>query len=237
MSLTLLLTWLKSLTFKDYLKFAGVLLMCYGLYQGYQFAYHKGQQAEHAVMAPQLEKAQLAAKKEQDELKDYKEQYIRWVEQSQKAQEQFAKEQKQLQQSLTEQLKAAQKRAQQREVTPRDITNYITQADDAHCTVPLTFGLLHNQSIEGTPASSAGNVLPSTAASVQNAPSSLTLSQYAAVAAYNNSEAVRRGEIIALWERWYEETKAQFEKAQQPHQGQLPPLSAPQSTQTRAEHP
>lgn len=180
------------------------LLCCllFTLYKGYHWAYDRGS------VSRQSEIDQLTV-----DLTNERTRLTVWQRETKQANETFLAQQETLRQSLQTQLDEANLRAAQRKVEYRDVYKYITQADDAACPIPVNFGLLHNYSIEGTPPGTLDQ-LSDAAPGVSSAPSTLTLSQYLTVATHNNSEAVRRGDIIRQWEQWYDASKEQFEAAQ-----------------------
>ncbi len=180
------------------------LLCClaFTAYKGYRWAYERG------VVSRQDEIDQLT-----QDLNNERNRLTVWQKETKQANDTFIAQQAVLRQSLQVQLNEANLRAAQRKVEYRDVYKYITQADDAACPIPVNFSLLHNYSIEGTPPG-ALDQLSDTASGLQATASTLTLSQYLTVAAHNNSEAVRRGDVIRQWEQWYDASKEQFETAQ-----------------------
>lgn len=202
-ALSTLKSFFQSLTVKNVLAVILVLFVAFGLYKGYRFAYERGYASRNDEVA--LLKAQLLKERQK---------VAALTTASQIAEEKFKSQQTVLQQQLEQQKKQLQEQAHKREVVIREIPKYISVEDDRHCVIPVNFGLLHNQSIEGASTDSQTG-LSDTAAGQRGTPSSLTLSEYAAVALYNNSEAVRRGKIIEQWEQWYDQSKAQFDQAQQ----------------------
>lgn len=208
-----ILNFLKGLTLKQVLSF---VLICAALY-GVKWVYDKGAQSRQ----PAIDK--LAAENEQ-----MRTLFKTWKEQTASANKEYLEKQSKLVDSLTKERDAANKRANERTPEYKDVIKYVTVQDDSRCTIPVNFGLLHNMSIEG--ATSAGHSLSETAAGLQGTPSSLTLSQYITIASANNSEAVRRGEIIAQWEQWYDRNLEWFNEAQRKANDAIKRTEAPVSS-------
>lgn len=203
-------SFLSSITLRQYLYFFGALLIAYGLWSAYSWAYNRGSHSRDAEVA-QLQQNLKNVTDERNALRDA---FQQWKLDTKAAETRWQAEQEQIQNDLRQQLAAANAKAAKRRIEYREIVKYISTADDAACTLPVNALLLHNWSIEGEPPG-ALNQLSQTATGVQSAPSSLRLSEYIAVTQHNNSEAVRRGEIISQWEAWYESSYKAFTKALQ----------------------
>ena len=191
-----------KITLKQWLYIAAAVALTFAGYKGYHWVYNKG------VQSQQAEIASLKAKNQ-----ELNATFTQWKQDTAEADRVFKAKQAELTTQLKADLAAANERANNRKVEYREIVKYITAADDAACVIPINFGLLHNFAIEGYPPG-ALDQLSDSASGVQTAPSTLTLSQYAAVAQNNGSEAVRRGEVILQWERWFDASKEQFTEAQ-----------------------
>lgn len=193
-----------KITLRQWLFFFASIAIVFGCYKTYNWVHDRGAHSRDAeVAALQLKISGLEG------------QMTKWKEDTRVANEKFALQQESLRKDLQAKLDVANAQAAQRQkVIIREIPKYITVADDALCTIPVNFGLVHNATVEGE-GSRSGHQLSESAAGVQGEASSLTLSRYAAVAGHNNSEAVRRGKVIDQWEQWYDASKEQFTRAQQ----------------------
>lgn len=198
------LGFFRKITLRQWLFFLAALAIAFTLYKGYNWVFDRGAASRDG------EVAQL-----QSDLQAEKDRFAKWKADTETANKRFALEQETLRKDLQAKLDLANEQAKQRQkVIIHEIPKYITVADDALCTIPVNFGLVHNATIEG-PESRSGHQLSESATGVPGAASSLTLSEYAAVAGQNNSEAVRRGKVIDQWEQWYDASKEQFTRAQQ----------------------
>ncbi len=192
----------KSLTLKQVLIFAGVCLIAFALKSFYDWSFERGSDSRQAEIDLLL-----------DENETMRRQFKEWTEETDRANQQYIEKSDQIIAKLTKERDDANARADKRKIEYRDVIKYITVEDDANCVIPVNFGLMHNRAIEGT-NSWSNHQLSETAAGLQGTASTLTLSEYAAIASENNSEAVRRGSVILQWEAWYDEHKAIFEQAQ-----------------------
>lgn len=200
------------LTLKHILYGLGTIIVIYGLWSGYNWIYERGASSRDQEVADlTTERNQLRA--------DFKQ----WKQDTADAEKKWKADQKLIQDDLKQQLATANEKANNREVIYRDVVKYISVADDAACVIPVNFGLLHNFSIEGTPPGAA-DLLSDSPGRLQGAPSTLTLSQYSEVTGFNNSEAVRRGEIIHQWEEWYDRSYQGFTEAQRSANQAIPRL-------------
>lgn len=199
-----------AISLKQWMYFGLALFIAFGLWSAYKWAYERGSHSRDPEVAQLTDQLQTVTR-QRDELRQA---FVQWKADTKAAETQWQNEQDQILQDLRQQLADANARAAQRRIEYREIVKYISNADDAACTLPVNALLLHNWSIEGEPPG-ALNQLSQTAPGVQSAPSSLRLSEYIAVAQHNNSEAVRRGEVIQQWEAWYESSYKAFTAALQ----------------------
>lgn len=114
------------------------------------------------------------------------------------------------------------------------IKNYVTPTADANCTVPVGFIRLYNESsqVPGTadPTSPSNPPrVPSSGFEDASAPSGIALSTIAGAVAFNNTEAIARGDLLEAWRSWYAGAFQAWQKAvaiQGSYQIKLPPAPA-----------
>lgn len=111
---------------------------------------------------------------------------------------------------LRQKLDEAEGREAPVKVIIREVPRYVTQKADADCPITAGFQWVYNSSL----------VLPTDAELARSrpedvdAPTGITLSGVATVAAENNTECAQRGEIIEQWNTWYLQNKRAFERLQ-----------------------
>lgn len=219
------LSWL---TPKNIARAFVAICVAYCVWLAYSWAFARGE--AHQAKVDQKAIAQITDERDNAirardnaiaELKEYKAAYLQWYNTTRVANENLAKQNKALVQDLSNRLAAAEKRAQDLKDKNDDIPKYIPPAADI--TLPAGFVSLYNLSLEA-PGQSSGDGISFGLGQDAGSPSGITLSQFAAVARWNNAEAVRRGVIIRLWQEWYITSKQQFTEAQQKAAEDIPRL-------------
>jgi hypothetical protein len=116
---------------------------------------------------------------------------------------------------LIERLDASEKKAQTVHTITKEITRYVTKEADAACTIPVGFVRVHNATASADPIgymAASGDTHDAEA-------SGIALSEVAATVGDNYTECQLRGEVIDVWQSWYNRNKETFErtmKLQQP---------------------
>lgn len=146
----------------------------------------------------------------------YKGEYEEWVRTTKNAKEQFIREQAATIDQLEKDLETARASSTKKEVIYRDVTKYIPAQLGDTTFMPVGFVRLWNDSLEGSGSGEAspGNGISFGSFGADGNPSSVTLSEFSKVAGWNNDEAVQRGVIIRSWQKWYRDTKHNFDEAQ-----------------------
>jgi hypothetical protein len=91
----------------------------------------------------------------------------------------------------------------------KEVTKYVTAKADSKCELSAGFAWLSNR-----PLTSETPGLAESPPGDADAPTGLKASEVAATIAFNNDEAVKRGELLTQWRTWYLENKALWEQRQ-----------------------
>lgn len=117
-------------------------------------------------------------------------------------------EQDSIRDSMQAKLDALEERGQAVEPIIKEVVKYVTKKADAVCVVPDGFKWVYNSSLKLPSNSELAGSRPADV----DAPTGITISGVAAVAAGNNTECAKRGEVIELWQSWYLQNKQVFER-------------------------
>lgn len=105
-------------------------------------------------------------------------------------------------------LQAAEAKAQIVKIVIKEVATYVTKEADSACVIPAGFVWMHQLSTAADPSSMAASKPKNV-----DAPTSVKLSEVAALDAANNAECQVRGAVITEWQGWYVKNKLLFEAA------------------------
>lgn len=204
----------KLLNPKNWLYFALLVVVAWAGLKGFNWIHDRGYNKKAKEVKEQI--ATLTGERDTavNGYNTYKGEYDTWVNTTKAAQEQFLADQIIELAAAQERLEAAEKLARNKPVTIKEVIKYVPAEVDAVYRLPTGFVSLYNDTLQGKPTANSGTSVPGSFTGNVGEASSLALSQFGQIAAFNNAECVVRGKVIDEWQLWYLRVKPQFDNFQ-----------------------
>ena len=219
--------WSK-ITLRGVAIFVGCLLVLWGLYSTYNWIEERGAsrgKAEtEAVLRPQIVELIGQRDEARAELKDFKDAYKKWADETAEADRLFKEQNELILSDLRGKLRTAQANLAKKEKLIDELETYVP-AEIGAVELPVGLISLYNHSIEGRPDTGpASYAIPERYAGNAGAASGITLSEFLPILIRNNAEAVYRGRLIVAWQDWYVKNQSAFAESQQQAAATVPRL-------------
>jgi len=158
------------------------------------------------------------------QLKQYQDQYDRWIRETEKAALAMQQEQDALIRSLEDQLNEQRLKVQEKQIVYRDreITKYIPVTNDT--VLPLGFIWLYAHSLQGqTLTDSSLYPISGTTGRDPGADSGVTLSDLVQVIEQNHLRCLQYRGRLEIWNQWYKQSKSNYEETSSAYQSYSDP--------------